>query len=190
MVVFESLAIPDVILVTPKRHGDARGWFVESYRADVYTGGGVMAAFVQDNHSLSAEVGVIRGLHFQRPPHAQAKLVRCTRGRLLDVAVDIRVGSPWYGQHVSVELSAANGKQLYVPTGFAHGFCTLDPDTELQYKVSDYYSPECDGGVMFDDPALQISWPVTAATAVISDKDRRLPKLADLAPQFIYRPTP
>ncbi len=183
---FETMQIPNVVLVSPRRHGDERGWFVESYKTETYKQGGIRDDFVQDNHSLSAEVGVIRGLHFQKPPHAQAKLVRCTRGRLLDVAVDIRVGSPWYGKHVAVELSADNGKQLYVPVGFAHGFCTLEPNTELQYKVSDYYSPECDSGIRFDDADLGIAWPVSPAEAVMSDKDRRMPKLADLDSSFRY----
>lgn len=184
---FERLEIPDLILVRPDKHEDARGFFTETYRVDRWGEAGVNTRFVQDNHSRSTDVGVIRGLHFQTPPHAQAKLIRCTRGALLDVAVDIRVGSPWYGKYVATELNASTGHQLYVPAGFAHGFCTLESNTELQYKVSDYYAPECDAGIAFDDPSLGIGWPVAPDRAILSDKDRRLPKLADLAPCFVYR---
>jgi dTDP-4-dehydrorhamnose 3,5-epimerase len=161
---------------------------VESYRVDRWREAGIDVDFVQDNHSLSSEAGVVRGMHFQRPPHAQAKLIRCTHGSVLDVAVDIRAGSPWFGKHVAVVLSAENGCQLYVPAGFAHGFCTLEPNSELQYKVSDYYAPDCDAGIMFDDSALGIDWPVAGGKAILSDKDRRLPKLADLPDQFVYTP--
>ncbi|WP_422732923.1 dTDP-4-dehydrorhamnose 3,5-epimerase [Microbaculum marinum] len=147
---------------------------------------GVGEPFVQDNHSLSGQAGVIRGLHFQAPPHAQGKLVRVSRGAILDVAVDIRTGSPTYGRHVARELSAENWLQLWVPPGFAHGFCTLVPDTEVQYKVTAYYAPDHDHGLAFDDPALGIDWPVDAADAILSDKDRRHPALSDLPAHFSY----
>jgi len=180
----EPTAIPDVKLITPKFFRDDRGYFVETYRADRLTAAGVDIAFVQDNQSLSVPVGTIRGLHFQTPPRAQDKLVRCIRGAILDVAVDIRRGSPTYGQHVAVRLSAEDGRQLLVPKGFAHGFCTLEPNTEVVYKVSDYYAPECDRGLAWDDPALGIAWPVAAGAAVLSPKDRTHPRLADLPPAF------
>lgn len=180
----EPTAIPDVKLITPKFFRDDRGYFVETYRADRLTAAGVDIAFVQDNQSLSVPVGTIRGLHFQTPPRAQDKLVRCIRGAILDVAVDIRRGSPTYGQHVAVRLSAEDGRQLLVPKGFAHGFCTLEPNTEVVYKVSDYYAPECDRGLAWDDPALGIAWPVAAGAAVLSPKDRTHPRLAELPPAF------
>jgi dTDP-4-dehydrorhamnose 3,5-epimerase len=172
------------LLLTPKRHGDHRGFFSEVFRKDQFDAMVGPTEFVQDNQSLSAEVGTLRGLHFQTNPHAQGKLVRCGRGALLDVAVDIRVGSPTYGQHVSAVLSAENGHQLWVPAGFAHGFCSLMPDTEILYKVTDYYSPECDRGLAFDDPDLKIEWPVDLGAAILSDKDRKQPRLADLPAYF------
>lgn len=178
--------LPDVILVKPKRFGDSRGFFEESYVRSRYAVGGINIDFKQDNHSYSQKMGTIRGLHFQTPPYAQAKLVRCTRGRLLDIAVDIRVGSPTYGKHVSVELSAENGWQLFVPEGFAHGFSTLEEDTELQYKVSNYYSAESDAGIAHNDPALNIDWKVPLDTANLSDKDKILPVLAEYRSPFQY----
>jgi dTDP-4-dehydrorhamnose 3,5-epimerase len=180
----EATAIPEVKIVTPKKFGDARGFFSEVYSRKAWVEAGLDYDFVQDNHSYSAEVGVIRGLHFQLEPFAQAKLVRVARGRILDVAVDLRAGSPTYGRHVAVELSAANWRQLLVPVGFAHGFCTLVPDTEVLYKVTQIYSPAHDRGLAFDDPALGIDWGIDAARAVLSDKDRRHPRLAELGPQF------
>jgi dTDP-4-dehydrorhamnose 3,5-epimerase len=180
----EATAIPEVKIVTPKKFGDARGFFSEVYSRKAWSEAGLDYDFVQDNHSYSAEVGVIRGLHFQLEPFAQAKLVRVARGRILDVAVDLRAGSPTYGRHVAVELSAANWRQLLVPVGFAHGFCTLVPDTEVLYKVTQIYSPAHDRGLAFDDPALGIDWGIDAARAVLSDKDRRHPRLAELGPQF------
>lgn len=179
-----ALAIPDVKLIVPKRFGDRRGFFSETYNARVLEESGIKENFVQDNHSLSADVGTIRGLHFQKPPHAQAKLVRVARGRVLDVAVDLRSGSPTYGKHVAAELSAENWAQLFIPVGFAHAFCTLEPDTEFLYKVTDYYAPESDGGVLWSDPTLGIEWPVAADKAVLSDKDARLPLLKDLGHVF------
>ena len=180
----EDTAIPAVKIITPKKFGDHRGFFSEVYNARAWRDAGLDYAFVQDNHSYSAEVGVIRGLHFQIDPAGQSKLVRVARGRVLDVAVDLRRASPSYGRHVAVELSAANWRQLLVPAGFAHGFCTLEPDCEVLYKVTSPYSPAHDRGLAFDDPALGIDWGVDLAKAVLSDKDRRHPRLADLGPQF------
>jgi dTDP-4-dehydrorhamnose 3,5-epimerase len=176
-------AIPAVKIVKPPRFGDHRGFFSEVYNLEKFAQAGINLNFVQDNHSLSAEPGTVRGLHFQSHPFAQDKLIRVIRGRILDVAVDIRRSSPTYGQHVAVELSAENGLQLLVPVGFAHGFCTLDPNTEVLYKVSSYYSAANDHGLAWDDPALGIEWPVAPESAVLSDKDRRHPRLADL-PQY------
>ena len=178
--------IPDVILVKPKRFGDSRGFFEESYVHQRYVEGGIAADFLQDNHSLSQNVGTIRGLHFQTPPHAQAKLVRCTRGRLLDVAVDIRSGSPTFGKHVAAELSAENGWQLYIPVGFAHGFVTLEENCELQYKVTDYYAPECDAGLAYNDPSLKIDWKVDPSSVHLSEKDMNLPTLAEYESPFVH----
>lgn len=177
-------AIPDVLVLTPRRHGDDRGFFSEVYNQRTFQEAGIDLAWVQDNHSWSAPAYTLRGLHFQSPPHAQAKLVRVARGRVLDVAVDLRRSSPTYGQHVAVELSAQNWRQLLVPAGFAHGFCTLEPDCEVLYKVSGLYAPAHDHGLAFDDPALGIAWPVTPERAVLSDKDRRHPRLADLPAYF------
>ena len=182
----QRLRIPAVILVTPAKFGDARGFFSEVYNAAVFAEAGIAAMFVQDNQSLSQAAGVVRGLHFQKPPHAQGKLVRVVRGRILDVAVDIRAGSPTYGQHVAVELSAENWQQLWVPEGFAHGFCTLEEGCEVIYKVTDYYASECDAGIAWNDPDLGISWPVSAADAVLSAKDQCLPRLGELGPCFTY----
>lgn len=181
---FERQAIPDVILVTPDRHGDARGFFSETFRANVYEAAGIAGPFVQDNHAWSAEAGVLRGLHFQAPPRAQAKLVRCTRGAVLDVAVDIRASSPTFGQYVSAELSADNGAQLYVPEGFAHGYLTLTPDCVVVYKMTDYYAPETEGGLAWDDPALGIDWPLPSGAPALSPKDGKLPGLANFSSPF------
>ena len=172
-------------LITPKKFGDNRGFFSETYNAQTLAELGIRDNFVQDNHSLSVEKGTVRGLHFQNPPHAQAKLVRVGRGSILDVVVDIRRGSPTYGQYVAEELSADNWSQLYIPPGFAHGFCTTAPDTELQYKVSDYYAPASDAGILWNDPALAIAWP-SFAGAQLSPKDVALPRLADIDTPFVY----
>lgn len=177
-------SIPDVLLIEPRRFGDARGFFSEVWKRSALTAQGFAVDFVQDNHSLSREVGVLRGLHFQRPPTAQGKLVRVVRGRILDVAVDIRVGSPTYGQHVACELSAESWQQLWVPRGFAHGFLTLETDTEVLYKVDAEYDPATDGGIAWDDPALGIDWPLPPGGPVLSDKDRKAPRLAEIAPPF------
>lgn len=178
--------IPEVILVKPKRHEDERGYFVETFHDARFAAGGVVGPWVQDNCSLSRARGVVRGLHFQAPPSPQAKLVRCSKGAILDVAVDIRAGSPTYGRHVAVELTAENGWQLYVPVGFAHGFSTLAPDTEVQYKVSGFYAPDCDRGIAHDDPALGIDWRTAPEARVLSDKDRKLPLLSAAPPSFRY----
>jgi dTDP-4-dehydrorhamnose 3,5-epimerase len=180
----EPTAIPEVKIVTPQRIGDHRGYFSETYNRKRFAEAGIAVDFVQDNQSLSAAVGTIRGLHFQSAPFAQDKLVRTLRGRILDVAVDLRRSSPTFGRHVAVELSAENGRQLLVPVGFAHGFCTLEPDTEIHYKVSAYYSAAHDHGLAWDDPDLAIAWPVDAASATLSDKDRRQPRLAELPAYF------
>jgi dTDP-4-dehydrorhamnose 3,5-epimerase len=172
-----STAIPDVKIVTPRRLSDARGFFSEVFNASAFSGV-EPRPFVQDNHSLSKPAYTLRGLHFQTAPRAQGKLVRIGRGRVLDVAVDIRRSSPTFGQHVAVELSTENWRQLWVPPGFAHGFCTLEPDTEVLYKVTDFYSAENDEGLAFDDPALAIPWPVAPEAMTLSDKDRRHPRLA------------
>jgi dTDP-4-dehydrorhamnose 3,5-epimerase len=182
----ELLEIADVLLLTPTRHGDSRGFFSETFRADAFADYGVDATFVQDNHAFSAQKGVLRGLHFQVSPHAQGKLVRCTRGAILDVGVDIRVGSPTYGRHVTVELSAENWHQLWIPPGFAHGYVTLQADCEVVYKVTDYYAPDCDRGIAWDDPALGIDWRIPADGIVLSDKDKKHPRLADAAPAFRF----
>lgn len=183
---FEPTSIPSVVLITPKRHGDARGYFMESFRADMFEAEVGPITFVQDNQSLSAEVGTVRGLHFQLNPRAQGKLVRCIAGAILDVAVDIRQGSPTFGQHVTAELSADNGCQLWVPVGFAHGFCTLEPDSIISYKVTDYYSPEHDRGLLWNDPDLGIDWPVDPQKAILSAKDQVQPRLADVVSNFAY----
>ena len=173
-----ALAIPDVKLITAPRFGDARGFFSETYNAKTLAEAGIALTFVQDNHSLSAAVGTVRGLHYQSPPFAQDKLVRVTRGRILDVAVDIRKSSPTFGQHVTAEISAAAWNQILVPAGFAHGFVTLEPDTEVVYKVTQYYAPKNDHGILWSDPALGIAWPVAPGAAMLSDKDSRHPPLA------------
>jgi dTDP-4-dehydrorhamnose 3,5-epimerase len=172
------------VLVAARRFGDHRGFFLETYSSRDFAALGIPDAFVQDNHSLSARPGTVRGMHFQLPPRAQAKLVRVLRGSILDVAVDIRRSSPTYGRHVAVELSAANTLQLYVPVGFAHGFCTLEADTEVAYKVTDLYAPECDRGIAWDDPDLALPWPFEGEAVQLSDKDRRAPRLRDLAEGF------
>ena len=182
----ETTHLQDVLILTPARFGDARGFFSESWNRNTLAQHGITLDFVQDNHSLSARVGTVRGLHFQSPPHAQAKLVRCGRGRLFDVAVDIRRGSPDYGRWVGVELSAENGKQLLIPAGFLHGFVTREPDTEIIYKCTDYYAPDCDGAVRFDDPEIGIDWGLPAGTdAILSDKDAAAPLLRDFNTPFV-----
>ena len=182
----ERTTLPEVLVLKPFRFGDDRGFFGEAWNYRTMEMAGLRYDFVQDNHSLSREVGTVRGLHFQAPPHAQAKLVRCGHGCLFDVAVDIRRGSPTFGQWVGEELSFENGKQLLIPVGFLHGFVTKQPDTEIIYKCSDYYSPECDGAVRFDDPTIGIDWPLNGTEAVLSAKDRAAPLLSNFDTPFAY----
>ena len=176
----EKLNIKEILLITPKKFGDHRGFFSETYNLQNLVDNGISETFVQDNHSLSRDAGVLRGLHYQLPPKAQDKLVRVTRGSIFDVAVDIRKGSATFGQHASAILSAENWAQLWVPKGFAHGFITLEPDTEVQYKVTDFYSPEYDRGVQWNDPDLGINWPVADGQPTLSDKDQTHPRLSEL----------
>jgi len=176
-----------VQLIRPKRYGDARGWFTEVYSGPAFENRGISCSFVQDNHSLSVPIFTLRGLHFQTPPRGQDKLVRCIRGRIFDVAVDIRRDSPTYGQWVGAELSAENGDQLFIPIGFAHGFLTLEPDCEVTYKCSDTYAPDHDGGIRWDDAAIGIDWPMPAgSTPELSAKDTIQPLLADFDSPFPY----
>jgi dTDP-4-dehydrorhamnose 3,5-epimerase len=176
----EDTEIAGVKVITPAKHGDHRGFFSEVYSRRNFEEAGLDLTFVQDNHSLSAEVGTIRGLHFQSPPFAQYKLVRVTRGRVLDVAVDLRRSSRTFGRHFSIELSAENWRQLLIPVGFAHGYCTLEPNTEVLYKVTNFYSAANDFGLAYDDPALAIDWGIDLVRAKLSEKDRRQPRFADL----------
>ena len=182
---FGMMFVP-VLLISRPRFEDDRGWFSETYHRAKFAEAGVPDDFCQDNHSLSRPAGTIRGLHFQAPPHAQAKLVRCVRGSIWDVAVDIRKGSPTFGQWQAAELSAANGDQFYVPTGFAHGFVTLEPDTEVIYKVSAFYAPESDAGIRWDDPDIALPWPLPVSGPVLSGKDEALPRLRDIESPFDY----
>ncbi len=181
---FEDTDIPGVRIVTPRKHGDHRGFFSEVYKQSEWRQAGMDYTFVQDNHSFSAPVGTLRGLHFQTPPFAQDKLVRVLRGRILDVAVDIRRSSPTFGKHVALELSVENWRQLFVPAGFAHGFITLEPDTEVFYKVTAHYSPDHDRGLAFDDPALGINWPMPPGGPLLSEKDKHWPRLNELTEAF------
>lgn len=179
--------ISPVHLIEPRCFGDDRGWFTEVYKESDFAARGIDVRFVQDNHSLSVPRFTLRGLHFQTPPHAQAKLVRCIRGRVFDVAVDLRGASPSYGRWVSAELSAENGRQVFVPTGFAHGFLTLEERCEVTYKVSDRYAPECDMGLRWDDPDIAVAWPLPRGVVPeLSAKDRHTPRLRDFASPFAY----
>jgi dTDP-4-dehydrorhamnose 3,5-epimerase len=173
------------VLISPAKHSDARGYFAETFRKDWLESSAGLIEYVQDNQSYSAKIGTVRGLHFQIPPTPQAKLVRAVRGAIVDVAVDLRKSSPSYGLHVATILSAENFAQLYIPVGFAHGFCTLEPDTEVVYKVSDYYDPSTEKGLLWNDPALKINWPVGPVDVTISDKDRNYPPLSKLGTWFI-----
>lgn len=179
-----STALPAVKLIRTPHFTDARGFFTETYHREKWQAAGIADDFVQDNHSCSAAAFTLRGLHFQRPPFAQAKLIRVARGAILDVVVDIRRRSDTFGRHLAVALSAASGEQLFVPVGFAHGFLTLEPDTHVQYKVSAHYSPADDRGLLWSDPALAIPWPAQPDAVVLSDKDRRWPPLAALDSPF------
>lgn len=181
-----ALDIPEVRLITPRKHGDHRGFFSETYNRAAFAAAGIGLDFIQDNQSLSATQGTVRGLHFQTPPFAQDKLLRVLRGSVFDVAVDLRRGSPSYGRHVSAVLSAENWIQILVPAGFAHGFMTLEPDTEVLYKVTNLYAPAHDMGILWNDPDLGIDWPLPEAEAVLSDKDRKQPRLADFESPFEY----
>lgn len=184
-----TTALEGVLVLTPKRFGDARGFFSESWNRKTLEASGLhLPEFVQDNHSMSARPGTIRGLHFQSPPHAQGKLVRCGRGRLFDVAVDIRKGSPTYGKWVGEELSFDNGRQLWIPAGFLHGFLTLEPDTEILYKCTDHYAPECDGAVRWD--SCGVDWPISSGLEpVLSEKDAAAPAFADFDSPFEMEPS-
>ena len=174
----------EVVLLRTPRHGDARGWFSETWSRARFAAVGIDCDFVQDNQSWSEASGVVRGLHFQRPPYAQAKLVRCLRGAILDVVVDLRAGAPSFGRAHAVELTAESGDQLFVPPCFAHGFATLRPGTEVAYKVSAPYAPTHEAGLAWDDPDLAIPWPVTAEQAILADRDRAWPRLRDLDTPF------
>ena len=179
-----------VLHFTPLRFSDARGWFLETWNADRFEKLGVQSKFCQDNHSASVKAGTIRGLHFQRTPHAQAKLVRCLKGRIFDVAVDLRRESPTFKEWVGIELSANLGNQLFVPAGFGHAFMTLEDDCHVAYKVDAYYAPQADGGIRWDDPDLAINWPMSGAALILSDKDANLPFLSDSEFDFPYDGNP
>lgn len=179
-----TTALTSVIVVTPKIFRDERGFFTESYSKRTFDAAGLIYDFVQDNHSLSVDIGVIRGLHYQMNPKAQTKIVRVTRGAILDVAVDIRRGSPTYGHWIAERLTAENGSQLIVPKGFAHGFCTLEANTEVMYKVDEFYSPEHDRNIRWDDPDLNIDWPTDQP--ILSEKDRKAPSFAEAENNFVY----
>jgi len=182
-----SLELPGVILLKTRRFSDARGYFFESYNAGTFAReAGITTTFVQDNQSYSGPKGTIRGLHFQIPPAAQAKLVRVLHGSVYDVAIDLRAGSPTYGRSTAATLTAEGGEQLFVPRGFAHGFCTLEPDTMVAYKVDAFYAPESDSGLIWNDPALAVPWPVAPGEAVLSDKDTRHGSFADFKTPFRY----
>ncbi len=187
MITIEPTDIPDVRLVSTRWLADDRGIFSEVYNRPRWHAAGIVDDWVQDNQATSHRAGTVRALHFQRPPMAQAKLIRVLRGAIWDVVVDIRTGSPWFGRWVAAELSAANRRQLYVPTGFAHGYCTLEDDTEVLYKVGAAYAAETEGGLAWDDPDLALPWPLPPTGVVIADRDRHLPRLAELVPCFAYR---
>jgi dTDP-4-dehydrorhamnose 3,5-epimerase len=179
-------AFSEVKIVVPERFDDSRGFFSEVWNGRTFASAGIEAAFVQDNHACSRHKGTLRGLHYQIPPAAQGKLLRVTRGAVLDVVVDIRRGSPAFGDHVKAVVSADNWHQIWMPAGFAHGYCTLEDDTEVQYKTTRHYSPAHERGIAFDDPALAIGWPLDAANMVVTERDRRLPRLAEQPDLFEY----
>ena len=186
----EQTTLQGVVIITPARYGDARGFFSESWNKARMAQAGLDYDFVQDNHSLSGAAGTVRGLHFQTPPFAQDKLIRCGRGALLDVAVDIRRGSPTFGQWIGIELSAENGKQLLIPAGFLHGFVTRMPDTEIIYKCTNYYAPDCDAAVRYDDPDIGIDWGLGDTAPLLSEKDTSAPLLRDIETPFIFEGPP
>jgi dTDP-4-dehydrorhamnose 3,5-epimerase len=175
------LSIPDVILIAPRRFVDARGYFVVTYDLNQFRQLG-LPEFIQDNQAYSSRSGTVRGLHFQRTPHAQGKLIRVLKGAIFDVAVDLRAGSPTFGKWASATLTSATAEQLFVPRGFAHGYCTLEDDTEVAYKCDSFYAPAAEAGILFSDPDLGVDWPVSPAAALLADKDRALPRLRDLVP--------
>ena len=181
----DQMKATSLMLIKPDRYSDHRGFFAETYSRKKYLEYGIDVEFVQDNHSVSKELGTLRGLHFQAPPHAQAKIVRCGRGSIFDVAVDIRRGSPTFGKWEGFELTARNGHQVYVPIGFAHGFITLEPDSEIVYKCTDYYAPETEASVLWNDPDIRIHWP-KLDKPILSDKDAVAPMLKDFKSPFIY----
>ena len=182
----EPLSIAGVLLVTPQRLADSRGYFVESYSQRAFAAAGIAVDFVQDNQSLSTQRGTVRGLHFQLAPEPQAKLVRVLAGSVFDVAVDLRAGSPTYGTWCGATLTAAEGEQLFIPVGFAHGFCTLEADTVVAYKVDGFYNKAAEGGLRWDDPDLAIDWPVPPGEITVSDKDAVLPALRDAPTPFAF----
>ncbi len=179
-------SIPDVKMIIPIKHGDDRGFFSEIYNRRAFAEAGIDLDFVQDNHSFSAQKGTIRGLHFQTPPYALDKLVRVVRGRIFDVAVDLRKDSPSFGQHVTAIISAEEWNQILVPIGFAHGFCALEPNTEVIYKVTNYYAPAHDKGLVWNDPELNIEWPISVDEAILTDRDKMLPRFSELTDFFSY----
>jgi dTDP-4-dehydrorhamnose 3,5-epimerase len=182
--------LPGVLTLKPRRFADARGYFVETFSERVFREAGISIGFVQENQSYSAKAGTIRGLHFQLPPEAQSKLVRVLRGKIFDVAVDLRRGSPAFGHWMGRTLSAEDGEQILIPRGFAHGFCTLEPDTEVSYKVDAFYAPKCESGIIWSDPTLNIAWPIDAGSAVLSEKDAKLGFFKDLAAPFQFEDDP
>jgi dTDP-4-dehydrorhamnose 3,5-epimerase len=179
-----ALAIAEVKLLRPHRRSDDRGYFVELWNRRTLAGHGIAVDFVQDNCSFSRAAGTIRGMHYQAPPAAQAKLVRVVRGSVLDVAIDLRRGAPSFGRYVAAELTADGGEQLFIPVGFAHGYCTLEPDSEVAYKVSDFYSRECERGILWSDPDIAVDWPLQGRDPILSDKDATLPRLVDAESPF------
>ena len=185
--VIRNFEIPDVKLLVPKRFTDVRGYFSETWSDQIFRQKVSDVAFVQDNQSVTATKGTLRGMHFQKPPFAQGKLVRVVRGSILDIAVDIRQGSPTYGQHIATRLDQTEGAQLWVPPGFLHGFCTLEDQTEVFYKVTAYYNAEHDAGVLWSDPDLRIDWPFQPNSILLSDKDRTHPRLAEIPSFFVYK---
>lgn len=185
-IAIENLSIPEIKLIKLKKNGDARGFFSETYVAGAFAEAGIADIFVQDNHVLSPAKGTLRGLHLQSPPFAQAKLVRVCHGAIFDVVVDVRVGSPTYGKHSTAIISAGNWSQIYIPVGFAHGLVTLEPNTEVLYKVTNVYAPKNDFGLLWNDPALSIDWPIAEKDALLSAKDKVHPRLADLPTYFTY----
>ena len=182
---------PDILMnqpriIVPKRHPDSRGWFSETFHETRLRDLGITCRFVQENQSYSRRAGTLRGMHFQAPPADQAKLISVLRGRIIDVAIDVRRGSPTYGHHVSIELSAESGRQFFIPAGYAHGFLTLEHDVTVNYKVSNYYAPEQESGIRWDDPDVAFPWPMPAHDIILSDKDRQLPRLRELVSPFPY----